>query len=144
MPRGKTGTVRGLSARRAQECMEKAVEYVERVQQGHFTRAGVRDYLVQSEGLPSDKAYGIASAMTLDVSGISERVGPGLYRLRDGAARLVRHRGWRLNVGKLPLAEAEVLIDALAEYRADHELTPGLERLYKRGRATLRNLRRGE
>lgn len=138
--RGQTGTVRGLSSAAAGRHMLAAIEYVRKEHGGVFSRALVRDFLMEERKLTRNKAEGVAFALTWP-SSVAQKVSTGTFRLLDNAEELARHRGWRFSM-RLGLPEAQQLFAALGEQRKLEKLTPALEEIYQRGLKAMRHLKK--
>jgi hypothetical protein len=146
-PRGRTGSVRGLSAAKAQGYIVAAVRHIRDTQRGAFTRAGLREYLKEEHGLTQAKAEGVVFAF-MRQGGIAYPVNGerGMYRLHVNAEEEALNRDWRFNVGRLGLAETRHLMEALAVFRerqingGDAALLPRLEDTFQRGMKALNHV----
>lgn len=135
-PRGPTGEVSGLPPEQVRRILTPLAAEIRDKDGGRFTRAGLRERIEERTGLGEEVAENLVTAF-LRSSG-AFREGPGDWRLPPDAEGYVRHRDWRLHVGRIGAADVAALVGMMDQHSAS--LTPRLADVWARLAAGLRSI----
>lgn len=141
--RGRTGDVRGMPAARVQQVFAEVVQ--DWIKPGtQFNRTGLRSAIqAVAEAMPGQEELTVKDLGALEVAfmrtvyPVRHEGARGTFTMPLRAVELVRHRDYRLALGRMTPADLLQFVDAL---RTVEHLTPNLERKVELARRALKHL----